>query len=149
MRDRFLPKTARLSLCFHVGTKKSVYIVLSGSPLRSSMALARGWRGSRKGLVVRVCNEAAASLCWSPSLHLWTGVSREHRQSCTYRDTVHLQQTLETLQTGVTVFTKDNWLDRMHLMTWVFLTPGRVDMLRWKSVQEFRAHLSVNVKTFL
>lgn len=51
--DRFLPTKGSLILCFHVGKgKKRLYCVVfnTGSPLRSLMALARGWRGSRKGL---------------------------------------------------------------------------------------------------
>ncbi|KAG8001807.1 hypothetical protein GBF38_012018 [Nibea albiflora] len=59
MGDRYSAKTTgtgtnqilhaedRLDLAFVRG---NLYTVLSGSPLRSSMALARGWRGSRKGL---------------------------------------------------------------------------------------------------
>lgn len=46
----YAKKNARLILCFHVGTGKNVYIVLSGSPRQSSMALAGGLRGNRKGL---------------------------------------------------------------------------------------------------
>lgn len=45
-------KIARSILCFDVGTGKSVCIVLSSSPLQSSMALARGLRGSRKSLLM-------------------------------------------------------------------------------------------------
>lgn len=94
----FMPKkkNARLILCFHVGTGKNVYIVLSGSPRQSSMALAGGLRGNRKGLyrLHLACLWWSSRLysCWASSLYLWTRVSREHRRSCTHTDTVHFNR---------------------------------------------------------
>lgn len=89
-------KNARLILCFHVGTGKNVYIVLSGSPRQSSMALAGGLRGNRKGLyrLHLACLWWSSRLysCWASSLYLWTRVSREHRRSCTHTDTVHFNR---------------------------------------------------------
>lgn len=152
VRNRFLQKNKNkcpFDLVFPCGNR----LVLSGSPLQSSMALARGSRGSRKGLYrplpPRVCDKTASSsssvVVWAPSLHLWTRVSREHRQSCnTLKKTLNTStDTWDTSDVGITVFTEDTDFDRMHLIIWVLQAdprpPGGVHMFRWKSVQEFRA----------
>lgn len=111
----FCRENARLILCFHVWTGKSVYIVLSGSPLLNSMALARGLRGSRKDLrrlhLVCLWWSNHLSVCWVPSLHLWTQVSREHTQSCTYRYAVHLLRDIwDTSDVGYVIY-RWHWLD--------------------------------------
>lgn len=135
----YAKKNARLILCFHVGTGKNVYIVLSGSPRQSSMALAGGLRGNRKGLyrLHLACLWWSSRLysCWASSLYLWTRVSREHRRSCTHTQILYTStDTGDISDMGYSIYRR-HWLDRMHLIIGVFLTPGG------ESVQEFRAVL--------
>lgn len=130
--------------------------MLSGSPLRSSMALARGLRGSRKGLrrlrLACLWWSSRLSVCWAPSLHLWTRVSREHRRSCTYKEILYTFN--RHLRRGFTLFTDDTDLTWSHALDnmGVFLIPSWVHIWRWVSVQEFRADLSwsqrVKTKSF-
>lgn len=98
----FSPKKCPFDLVFPCGNREKAFILCCLVHLCGVVWLwQRGLRGSRKegpsppppppACVWRVCDEAAAfSVRWAPSLHLWTRVSREHRWSCTYRDTVHL-----------------------------------------------------------
>lgn len=107
-----------------------------------------GWEEAERAFnacVWRVCDEAAAFVCSAPSLHLWTQVSREHQQSCTFSDTVHLQKTLDTLQHGSRYLQKTlTWSHALDNMS--FCPPAGFYMLRWKSVQELRANLSGNTE---
>lgn len=89
----------------------------------------------------------AAFVMKQPPLDLLTSLpaplnpseQREHRRSCTHRDTVHLRQTLwDTSDVGYGIYRR-RWLDRMHLITRVFLRPGWVHRLRWDPAHEFRA----------
>lgn len=137
----FMPKTkknARLISCFHVGTGKNVYIVLSGSPRQSSMALAGGLRGNRKGLyrLHLACLWWSSRLysCWASSLYLWTRVSREHRRSCTHTDTVHFNRHWRHFRHGLQYLQKT--------LTWSHALDNRGVSDPWgESVQEFRAVL--------
>lgn len=134
----YAKKNARLILCFHVGTGKNVYIVLSGSPRQSSMALAGGLRGNRKGLyrLHLACLWWSSRLysCWASSLYLWTRVSREHRRSCTHTDTVHFNRHWRHFRHGLQYLQKT--------LTWSHALDNRGVSDPWgESVQEFRAVL--------
>lgn len=107
-----MPVWSCVSMCEQ---EKASILCLSGSPLLSSMALARGLRGSRKDLrrlrLVCLWWSSHLSVCRAPSLHLWTPVSRGHRRSCTYRDTVHLLiDTGDTSDVGYVIYRR-HWLD--------------------------------------
>lgn len=99
-----------------------------------------GEEAERAFTVWCVCDEATASLpadlppCASAPEWAESTDSHAHTEMLfTFRQTLW-----DTSDVGYRIYRR-HWLDRMHLITRVFLRPGWVHRLRWDPAHEFRA----------
>lgn len=77
-------------------------------------------------------------VCLSPSLHLRARVSREHRQSCTYKYILHLQT--NTFDAQDTNIYRRRWHDHMHF-DYIAIgdPPPRAGFTRWDERSQCRS----------
>lgn len=144
MTDTFLPQNARLILYFHVGTGKCVVWSTSAEFYGFGKSVQREQKGPLPPASdVFVMMQVPLYLLISLPAPLNPSEQRAPTVMHIQRYCTPSTDTWDTSDVGYSIYRR-HWLDRMHLITWVFVTPGWVYMLRWESVQELRADLREN-----